>query len=63
MDELKDVEIAMAQPITSNSDSDAELEKELADILASDDFDNDDLDKSLQSLNLPNLSKLDLLGK
>ncbi|XP_014219986.1 charged multivesicular body protein 7 [Copidosoma floridanum] len=62
LDELKEVQSVMAQPISTTSESDSELEKELADILALDD--NNDFeksfDKTFDSAQLPNLSALGL---
>ncbi|XP_031787382.1 charged multivesicular body protein 7 [Nasonia vitripennis] len=64
LDELNEVQSAMTQPVTSN-ESDAELEKELAEIMGTAWNDSADADKSknqsFNSAELPDLSELDLL--
>lgn len=56
----------MTQPVTSN-ESDAELEKELAEIMGTAWNDSADADKSknqsFNSVELPDLAELDLHGK
>ncbi|KAJ8686286.1 hypothetical protein QAD02_022080 [Eretmocerus hayati] len=64
LEELNEVQSVMTQPVSCN-ETDVELEKELAEIMASswDDanISSKNTDKSTGSIDLPNLSELDLL--
>lgn len=61
---MNEVQSVMVQPVAVN-ESDAELEQELAEIMGSalNDSKEAEKDQSFNSVNLPNLSDLNLAGK